>query len=187
MTVTSLVLMPPWLLAEVAGEKTVNHGGTTFGQHSAFSMMPSKRYAFTSLTNCGPNGPKLNEAIGKWALEHFLGLVAKEVVGIRLSDAELAPYTGTFETIAATVTISASDGRLSAQVTPKPEIAARMRAGGEEEEPQPPIVLAIQEGNPDRYVVDEGDAKGMKGYFSRQADGSIDAVHLGGRLATRVS
>jgi hypothetical protein len=26
----------------------------------------------------------------------------------------------------------------------------------------------------------------MRGYFRRAADGSVDAVHLGGRLATRV-
>ena len=44
----------------------------------------------------------------------------------------------------------------------------------------------IGRGQPDRYVVDEGPAKGMKGYFRRAADGSVDAVHMGGRLATRV-
>jgi hypothetical protein len=42
-------------------------------------------------------------------------------------------------------------------------------------------------GDGDRYIVPEGPAKGMKGYFSRGADGTIDGVHLGGRLATRVS
>jgi hypothetical protein len=27
----------------------------------------------------------------------------------------------------------------------------------------------------------------MKGYFTRAADGTIDGIHLGGRLATRVA
>jgi hypothetical protein len=38
----------------------------------------------------------------------------------------------------------------------------------------------------DTYVITDGTAKAMKGYFRRSADGTIDAVHLGGRLATRV-
>jgi len=40
-------------------------------------------------------------------------------------------------------------------------------------------------GDRDYYVVAAGPAKGMKGYFARGADGSIDGVHLGGRLASR--
>ena len=37
-----------------------------------------------------------------------------------------------------------------------------------------------------QYIVSDGPAKGMKGYFVRSADGTFEAVHLGGRLATRV-
>ncbi len=33
----------------------------------------------------------------------------------------------------------------------------------------------------------DGPAKGMKGYFTRGADGAVDGVHLGGRLATRTA
>jgi hypothetical protein len=41
--------------------------------------------------------------------------------------------------------------------------------------------------NDDRYVITDGAAKGMKGYFARDADGGVNAVHLGGRLATKVT
>jgi hypothetical protein len=34
-------------------------------------------------------------------------------------------------------------------------------------------------------VVSDGPAKGMKGYFVRNASGEVEAVHMGGRLATR--
>jgi CubicO group peptidase (beta-lactamase class C family) len=174
-----------WLLGEVDGTRTVGHGGTTNGQHSEFLLLPDRGFAFISMTNCGPNGPQLNQQLRRWALEHFLGLLDVEPEPIRLPDEELTPYTGRFETIAAIVDITAEDGRLSAAVTIKPEMIAALHDAGEEVPEQPPILLALLAGAPDRYVVDEGDAKGMKGYFTRASDGSVDGVHLGGRLATR--
>ncbi|MCU1587062.1 MAG: Beta-lactamase [Frankiales bacterium] len=176
-----------WLLAEVDGVRTVSHGGTTHGQHSAFLLVPDHGFGLISMTNCGPNGPQLNDRIRKWALESFLGLTEAEPEPIRLPPDELAPYTGRFETIAAVVDMTAVDGRLSAKISLQPQAAAAMHEAGEEVPDQPPFVLAILKGQPDRYVVDEGPAKGMRGYFSRAADGSIDGVHLGGRLATRVT
>lgn len=174
-----------WLLGEVAGVATVSHGGTTNGQHSDFTLVPERRFGVISMSNCGPNGPQLNHKVVRWALKRFLGLIDTEPEPIRLPDEQLAPYTGRFETIAAIVDVTAHDGRLSAQVTIKPKMAAALRESGEEVPEQPPILLAILAGQPDRYVVVEGDAKGMKGYFSRAEDGSVDGVHLGGRLATR--
>jgi CubicO group peptidase (beta-lactamase class C family) len=176
-----------WLLAEIGGAKTVSHGGTTNGQHSEFRMVPERGFALISMTNCGPTGPQVNDRLWEWATEHYLGLKNVPPVPVRLPDSELAPYTGRFETIAATVDITALDGRLAAKITMKPAMAAVLREQGEEIEEQPPFLLAILEGQPERYVVDEGDAKGMKGYFSRAADGTVEGIHLGGRLATRVS
>jgi CubicO group peptidase (beta-lactamase class C family) len=175
-----------WLLGEVGGLKTVSHGGTTNGQHSEFRMVPERGFAIISLTNCGPNGPELNEQLWKWALQTYLDVTVAEPQAIRLPDSELEPYTGRFETIAATLDITAHDGRLLAAVSIKPAMAAVLREQGEEVPEQPPFPLAILEDNRDRYVVDEGPGKGMKGYFRRTADGSVDAVHMGGRLATRV-
>ncbi|HVE63236.1 MAG TPA: serine hydrolase domain-containing protein, partial [Mycobacteriales bacterium] len=176
-----------WLISEVAGEKVVGHGGTTNGQHSDFTLVPGRSFGAISMTNCGPNGPALNHAIVKWAMEHFLGLVGVELTALRLPDAELAPYTGRFETIAAVIDLTVDDGRLSAAVTMKPAMAAALREAGEEVPEQPPIVLAMLDGTADRYMVDEGPAKGMKGYFTRTPDGAVAGVHLGGRLATRTT
>jgi CubicO group peptidase (beta-lactamase class C family) len=175
-----------WLLAEIAGVKTVGHGGTTNGQHSDFSMVPERGFAVISMANCGPNGPQFNREITRWATEHYIGLADPEPEPVLLSDAELAPYTGRFETIAAIVDVTPEDGRLSAVITIKPGMLKAIRETGEDvPEVQPPIMLALLAGDPDRYVVAEGDAKGMKGYFSRTAAGDVDGVHLGGRLATR--
>ena len=47
--------------------------------------------------------------------------------------------------------------------------------------------IALLAGPGDQYVIPDGPAKGMRGYFTRDATGSIDGVHLGGRLATKVA
>ena len=175
-----------WLLSEIDGVKIVSHGGTTNGQHSDFTMVPERNFAITSLSNCGPNGPQLNHDIVKWARQHFLGLVEAEKKTVRVPDADLAPYLGEFETIASMLEVTADDGRLSAKIKMKPEMAVALVEAGEEIPEQPPIILAMLDGATDQYMVDEGDAKGMTGYFQRAADGSVDGIHLGGRLATRV-
>ncbi len=176
-----------WLLRDVGDVRLCGHGGTTNGQHSEFLMVPEKGFAIISMTNCGPNGPQLNKALEQWALQEFLGISDTESEPVLLGDEALMQYTGQFETIAAIVNIEARQGRLSATVKMKPEFAAQLREAGEDlpEDESPAIILGMLEGDGDRYVVAEGDAKGMKGYFARNDSGDIDGVHLGGRLATR--
>jgi CubicO group peptidase (beta-lactamase class C family) len=177
-----------WLLKDIDGVRLVGHGGTTNGQYSNFTMVPERRFAFISMTNCGPNGHQLNELLEKWALEHFLGLVDIEPEELTLGEDALQAFTGTFETIAASVAISVDGGRLSATVTVKPEMAAALREQGEDvPEEQPPVPLALIAGDGDQYIVPDGPAKGMRGYFSRGIDGAVDGVHLGGRLAARTT
>jgi hypothetical protein len=55
-----------------------------------------------------------------------------------------------------------------------------------DDDDSPPITLALVAGDGDRYVVPDGPAKGMRGYFTRDGSGRVNAVHLGGRLAERV-
>jgi hypothetical protein len=150
------------------------------GQYSDFLMVPARSFAVTSLSNCGPNGSQLNHRLVKWALEHYIGVVDAEAEPIVLGDDALQQYVGRYETIAAHVDITADSGRLLAKVTPKRELRE-----GENAEEQPPIPIAFVAGDGDRYVIPDGAAKGMKGYFSRSAAGDVDGVHFGGRLATR--
>ena len=176
-----------WLLRDLDGTRLVGHGGTTHGQHSSFTMVPSRGFAVTCLSNSGPNGPQLNDAVVKWALEHHLGLKDADLVAGERSDAELEEFTGTFETIAVTVDFTAVRGGLDAVITYKPETLRQLRdAGDDSPAAQPPIHLGLVPGT-DQYVVTEGPAKGMRGYFTRDASGRVDGVHVGGRLANRVS
>jgi hypothetical protein len=128
------------------------------------------------------------ELLEKWALEHFIGLVDVEPEELSLGEEALQAFAGRFETIAAAVEIAVEGGRLSATVQIKPEMLAVLREQGEDvPEEQPPVPLALIAGDGDQYIVPEGPAKGMRGYFSRDAEGNVDGVHLGGRLATRVT
>ncbi|HVE98500.1 MAG TPA: serine hydrolase domain-containing protein [Mycobacteriales bacterium] len=178
-----------WFLRDVEGVRLVSHGGTTNGQHSAFVMVPERRFALISMTNCGPNGPQLNDAVLAWALESYLGVVDKDPEPVRLGDAELAAYVGRYETIAATCTVTAEDGGLVIHVAVKPDALAALRASGDADEAdaqQPPIPIGLLGGDDDRYVVSGGPAKGMRGYFARDDSGRVVGVHVGGRIATRV-
>ena len=177
-----------WLLKDVQDVRIVGHGGTTNGQYSEFFMVPERNFALISMTNCGPNGSQLNNLLEKWAFDHYLGITEVEPEQLVLGDDALAEYVGRYETIAATCDITAELGHLLAKVTIKPEMLAVLREQGEDTpEEQPPIPLALLAGDGDQYVIPDGPAKGMRGYFSRGADGSVDGVHLGGRLATKVA
>ena len=175
-----------WFLRDVDGVRLVGHGGDTIGQHSDFVMVPERDFAISSLTNCGPNGGKFNEEIVKWALESYLGVIDKDPEPLTLSTEELKVYTGSYETIAATVDIKPGDGILLAHIEIKPEVLAQLKEAGEEEPIESvTFPLGILPGDGNRYIVADGPAKGMKGYFVRDTEGNVESVHVGGRLATR--
>ncbi|MGH2443154.1 MAG: serine hydrolase domain-containing protein, partial [Chloroflexota bacterium] len=176
-----------WMLRDVEGVRLVGHGGDTNGQHSAFTMAPERGFAVASLTNCGPNGSEFNDLIVKWALEEYIGVVQRDPEPVAMSDADLAKYTGVYETIAVVCTVVVHESGLALTPEMKPEVRAQLREAGEEiPEETVTYQLGMLAGPGDRYVVSEGAAKGMTGYFARNTSGLVDRVHVGGRLATRV-
>jgi CubicO group peptidase (beta-lactamase class C family) len=174
-----------WLMRDVGGVRLVGHGGDTIGQHSEFVMVPERDFAISVLTNCGPNGSQLKEELVRWALEAYAGVIDRDPEPIDATAEQLADYAGRYETIAAWADISVEGNRLLVNVEVKPEVLKQLQETGEDVPDQPPIPLGLLDGPGDRYVVSDGPAKGMKGYFVRDADGKIEAVHVGGRLATR--
>lgn len=173
-----------WLLRDVEELRIVAHGGDTTGQHSTFEMVPEKKFAITSLTNCGPNGGEFNERITRWAFEAYLDVEILDPEPLRLDDEALAEFAGRYETIAAIADLTASDGLLIIDVTVRPEVLEQL---GEEPSDEPPVPIGILPGDGDRYIVPDGPAKGMKGYFTRDEEGRINGMHLGGRYAERVN
>jgi len=118
-----------------------------------------------------------------WALEHYLGIRDESPEPLVVGDDALAVYAGRYETIAAVCTVTVESGRLVVATTAKPSMAEAL---GENEDDEAPIPLALVAGERDPFVIPDGPAKGMRGYFSRDADGRIDGMHFGGRLASRV-
>ena len=176
-----------WLLRDVDGVRRVGHGGTTSGQHSAFEMVPERDFAVAVLTNCGPNGAELHHEIVRWAMEAYAGVVDRDPEPLELDQAQLAEYAGTYETIAVICRVGVDGSRLRLDVELKPEALAQLREAGEERpQDREPIPLGMLPGPGDRYVVPEGPSRGLKGYFVRAESGAIEAIHAGGRLATRV-
>jgi CubicO group peptidase (beta-lactamase class C family) len=174
-----------WLLRDVEGVRFVSHGGDTLGQHSQFLMVPERDFAISVMTNCGPNGSTFMEELVKWTLEAYIGVVERDPEPIDADDTTLAQYTGRYETAAVWADITAENGRLLVKVEIKPETLKQLYDAGTEVPEQPPIPLGLLEGSGDRYVVSHGPGKGMRGYFVRNPAGEIEAVHVGGRLATR--
>ncbi|MFY9587837.1 MAG: serine hydrolase domain-containing protein [Actinomycetota bacterium] len=176
-----------WLMRDVEGVRIVGHGGDTIGQHSEFVMVPERGFAISVMTNCGPNGSQLKEELVKWALEAYAGVVDRDPEALELSADELAPFTGRYETIAAWVDLTVEAGHLLVKADIKPETKKQLMEEGVEEPDQPPIPIGLLPGPGDRYIVIDGPAKGMKGYFAREEGGRVTGVHVGGRLATRTS
>jgi CubicO group peptidase (beta-lactamase class C family) len=174
-----------WMLRDVQGVRLVGHGGNTIGQDSGFDMVPERGFALITMTNSSPNGSMFNEDLLRWALEAYLGIIERDPEPISLGDAELAPYVGAYETIAVWADIVAEGGRLVINVKVKPETLKQLQEAGEEVEEPPPIPIGFLPGEGDKYIVTDGPAKGMKGYFVRGASGDVEAIHVGGRLATR--
>lgn len=176
-----------WLLRSFGGLTLVSHGGTTIGQLSQFMLVPERDFALISMTNCSPNGSHFNDQLRTWALETAFGVTEPDPEPIEADAQTLAAYAGRYETIAAIANITAADGGLVLQVEIKPEMRRQLQESGEDVPDQPPLHLGLLAGEGDRYVITDGPAKGMRGYFVRGASGAVDGVHVGGRLASRVA
>ena len=173
-----------WMLRDIGETRLVGHGGATNGQYSAFTMVPERGFALISMTNSGPNGPQLNDELTEWALRHYLELEDPSPEPLIVGDDELAVFAGEYHTIALIITITVEQGRLMVVGRPKAGMAEIM-GGGEEERETMKIPLSLVAGEGDRFIVPDGVAKGMRGYFTRNARGAVVGFHFGGRLATR--
>jgi CubicO group peptidase (beta-lactamase class C family) len=172
-----------WLLKDVAGVRLVRHGGTTNGQLSAFVLVPERDFAITVLTNSDTGG-QLHQEMVKWALEAYLGVAEPDPEPLSLSQAELAPYAGRYQTANGVVELTVEGDQLVANVTYSDEALAKLRSVYADQIPeQRPIPMKMLPD--DRFVVVEGRAKGTRGYFVREG-GAVSAVDFGGRLAPRM-
>jgi dipeptidyl aminopeptidase/acylaminoacyl peptidase/CubicO group peptidase (beta-lactamase class C family) len=168
-----------WLLRTVDGVRLAGHGGSTNGLRAAFQMAPERGFAVTVLTNA-ESGLRLHRELVRWALEAYAGVVDRDPEPLALSAGELAAYAGEYRSDTRLVTLAATGDELVATIRYRPDAPAWLREAVAE---QPPMRLRILPD--DRYLVTEGEGKGMRGVFVRRG-GAIAGFDAGGRLAMRL-
>lgn len=174
-----------WFLGEVGGVRTVGHDGSSNGQFAKLLTVPERDFAVAVLSNAGPDsGLAVNQAIVRWALEHYLGVADREPEPLPYDPARAAEIAGIYENDMMRVTFRTDVAGLTVEFTIKPEI----RAATETELPPdlPPADLGLLPGDAGEYIVTSGGLKGQRGFFTRDQDGRITAADLAGRTFTRM-
>jgi CubicO group peptidase (beta-lactamase class C family) len=171
-----------WFLRDVGGVRTVGHGGSGNGQFAELLLVPERDFAIVVASNASPTGVPCNQAIVRWALEHYLGVADRDPEPEPYDQARAAEIAGAYENDAMTFTITTDGASLSLEVKIKPE----MRAASQVELPADydPFDFGLLPGND--YIVTSGAMKGQRGFFTRDDDGAVTGVDLAGRLFRRV-
>lgn len=166
-----------WMRATVDGAPTVSHSGGTNGQISLHTTYPEQQAAIGIVTNADVGG-ELARTVSRFIQSRLLGLDARDPEPVDPGDA-IEEYTGTYEREMVRIELERDGDRLTAQVTPlvRPE-------GWEASPPPPPVQIGLLEDH-DAYIILEGGSTGSRGRFIRDANGQIEWMRWGGRLARR--
>jgi CubicO group peptidase (beta-lactamase class C family) len=174
-----------WFLRDIDGVRAVGHNGSTNGQFADLLTVPERDFAVASLSNAAPNGIPFNQAVVRWALEHYLGLVDRDPEPVAYDPARAAELVGRYEVDAMTLDIIAGEGGLVLDCRIRPEIRA---AAGQELPPDhAPAGVGLLPGDGDEYVVTGGGLKGQRGYFTRDEAGRVIGIDVAGRLFPRTT
>jgi CubicO group peptidase (beta-lactamase class C family) len=174
-----------WDLREIDGVAVCAHGGTTFGQLSAFEFAPERAFAVTVLTN-STNGRELYEQLVDWARERYAGIRTPQPELLPLTPVQLQQYAGRYDRPEQYAEITVDGDRLLMvnRLTDlgRAELAKVLgddAAWPDDEPPEPIGVLA------DDWFSFLGPRLSPVGRFLRDADGQVSSLDLGGRLAER--
>jgi hypothetical protein len=154
-----------WFLRDVDGVRTVGHGGSAHGQFAELLTVPERNFAVVSLSNAGPNGIPFNQAVVRWAIEHYLGVVDRDPEPLPYDPAPARELAGTYENDAMRLVIVAGETSMTLEVGLKPEIRAALASEAPPDYPPAAIGLLARDG--DEYILMEGGLKGQRGFFTR--------------------
>jgi CubicO group peptidase (beta-lactamase class C family) len=173
-----------WFLRDVDGVRTVGHGGSSNGQFAELLIVPERSFAVASLANAGPNGIPFNQAVVRWALEQYVGVIDRDPEPLPYDRARAREVVGKYENDAMVLVIATDRAELTLAAGIKPEI----RASSDREMPPdyPPAAIGLLPGDADEYILVEGGMRGQRGFFTRDSRGEIVGVDIAGRLFTRV-
>jgi CubicO group peptidase (beta-lactamase class C family) len=174
-----------WFLRDIGGVRAVGHDGSSNGQFASLLTVPERGFAVVALSNAGPDGGMaVNQAIVRWALEHYLGVADRDPEPLPYDPARAAEVAGSYENDMMTLTFRTDGAGLAVECAIKPEI----RAATDTELPPdlPPADLGLLPGDASEYIITSGGLKGQRGFFTRDQNGQITGADLAGRQFTRV-
>jgi CubicO group peptidase (beta-lactamase class C family) len=167
-----------WMLYEIDGVGIVAHGGSCRGHQSAFEMVPERNFALAIQTNAR-HGLELMTEIENWIREAYLGVAEQVPDPLSLSAAELAEYTGVYESHTGALHVSVEGNHLLGRLEINPELGIPPE---EAEATVPPIPFVILPD--DRFLITDGMYSGLQGGIIRNEAGCITAIDLG-RIMTK--
>lgn len=168
-----------WQINFYDGEKVIGHGGSTNGFQAHLDLVPDRRFAVAILTNSS-KGAAAYRPIVDWVLEHYRGITAPEPEEYPVAREKLQEYAARYSQPLADVTITVGHDSLIMEVVQKSPLADEET----QERRQPPVRLKPV--GEDEFLVAEGEGKGTRIRFIRNADGTIRFIRTGGRLADPV-
>ena len=167
-----------WFVITSEGGTTIDHGGLTLGYCSSLVLAPKADVAVVCLTHA-TNGAAVNQAIRRWALERYAGIVERDPEPDPTVTVDTTRFAGRFLYAFAQLTISAGERPNTLTVMS----SRRDDIDGWKPPPDPPMTLAFVD---DRHAVTL-DAPGPQRWtqFGFDDDGRAAWLTWGSRRATR--
>ncbi len=165
-----------WFITPIGDTPVLRHGGATHGFTADFTIVPSRQFAITTLTN-SDEGSVLYGDLRVSAIKQYLGVTWPETPHLKLAEDQLLTYTGTYEAAEARRELYLQDGALMLQSIPKGGFPTPESPPGET---PPPTRLAFWD--TDKIVALDDPFKGSRGEFLRDAGDSIAWFRFGSRV-----
>jgi CubicO group peptidase (beta-lactamase class C family) len=165
-----------WFITPIGDVHVLRHGGATHGFTADFTIVPSRQFAITTLTN-SDEGSVLYGDLRASALKQYLNVAWPQTPEIKLPEEELLPYTGRYDSALARRDLYLQDGVLMLQSIPHGGFPTPDAPPGK---PPPPTRLAFWAA--DKVIALDDPFKGSRGEFLRKADGSIAWFRFGSRI-----
>lgn len=168
-----------WFVRDVAGTKTIQHGGTTLGQNCQFLLVPEHKFIFAMFTNVD-QGSALTTKVEKWVLKEFLGLEDQKPEAYDVPLETFTPYLGHYSRDVVEIDLKTDDNQPMLYVALVGGIP-----GAEPPPPFPPARLAMC--GKDQMVVTDGQFKDGRIEFIRDDAGAVKYLRFGLRVSAKVS
>jgi len=165
-----------WFITPIGDVHVLRHGGATHGFTADFTIVPSKQFAITTLTN-SDEGSVLYGDLRASAIQQYLDVAWPETPEIKLTEAQLLAYTGRYDSAAAQRELYLQGGVLMLQSIWKGGFPMPDSPPGE---PTPPTRLAFW--GVDKIIALDDPFRGSRGEFLRDAAGAIAWFRFGSRV-----